>query len=78
MEIVIIALLVVVIVLQIVFISKNKKGADDSEKTLAAIKELKKEQDDLRTGVLREITDGQIKNQNFFFEHNTIILLLNF
>ena len=69
MEIVIIALLVVVIILQVMVISKNKSNAGEGEKTISAIKELKKEQDDLKTGVLKEISEGQMKNQNFFFEH---------
>jgi len=71
MEFVIVALLVIIVLLEAVIIVKGKKGAsaEENEKLIASFKEMKKEQDDLKTSVIKEISEGQMKSQNFFHEH---------
>ena len=64
MEIIIIALLVVAIVMEIVILSKaNAKKDDKSEILLNSLKDMKKDQDTLKIDVIKEISEGQFKNQ---------------
>lgn len=64
MEIIIIALLVIAIVMEIVILSKsNTKKDDKSEVLLNSLKDMKKDQDTLKIDVIKEISEGQFKNQ---------------
>lgn len=64
MEIIIIALLAIVIVMQIVIVTKaNAKKDDKSEALLNNLKDMKKDQDTLKIDVIKEISEGQFKNQ---------------
>lgn len=64
MEIIIIALLAIVIVMQIViFIKVSAKKDDKSEVLLNSLKDMKKDQDTLKIDVIKEISEGQFKNQ---------------
>lgn len=64
MEIIIIVLLAIVIVMQIVtFIKANAKKEDKNEVVLDNLKDLKKDQDTLKIDVIKEISEGQFKNQ---------------
>lgn len=62
MNIIIIALLVVVLVVQLVVLSKGKNN-DDKEQVLSNINELKKDQQELRVEVIKEISEGHIKSE---------------
>ena len=64
MEFIIIALLVVAIVMEIIILSKaNTKKDDKSEVLLNSLKDMKKDQDSLKIDVIKEISEGQFKNQ---------------
>lgn len=64
MEIIIIALLAIVLVMQIViFIKTNAKKEDKNGVVLDNLRELKKDQDTLKIDVIKEISEGQFKNQ---------------
>lgn len=64
MEVIIIALLVIAIVIEIVILSKaNTKKDDKSEVLLDSLKDMKKDQDTLKIDVIKEISEGQFKNQ---------------
>lgn len=64
MEIIIIALLAIILVMQIIIFGKtNEKKEDKSELMLDSLKDMKKEQDTLKIDVIKEISEGQFKNQ---------------
>lgn len=64
MEFIIIALLAIVLVMEIVILSKaNAKKDDKSEVMLDSLKDIKKDQDTLKIDVIKEISEGQFKNQ---------------
>ena len=64
MEVIIIALLVIAIVMEIVILSKaNTQKDDKSEVLLNSLKDMKKDQDALKIDVIKEISEGQFKNQ---------------
>ena len=64
MEVIIIVLLVITIVMEIVILSKaNTKQEDKSEVLLNNLKDMKKDQDTLKIDVIKEISEGQFKNQ---------------
>ena len=64
MEIIIIALLAIVLVMQIIIFGKaNTKKDDKSEVLLNNLKDMKKDQDTLKIDVIKEISEGQFKNQ---------------
>lgn len=64
MEIIIIALLAIVLVIQVVILAKeNAKKEDKNEVVLDSLKDLKKDQDTLKIDVIKEISEGQFKNQ---------------
>lgn len=64
MEIIIIALLAIVLVMQIIIFGKaNAKKDDKSEVLLNNLKDMKKDQDTLKIDVIKEISEGQFKNQ---------------
>ena len=64
MELIIIVLLAIVLVMQIViFIKPNAKKEDKSEVMLDSLKDIKKDQDSLKIDVIKEISEGQFKNQ---------------
>lgn len=64
MEIIIIALLAIVLVMQIIILSKaNAKKDDQSEVMLDSLKDIKKDQNTLKIDVIKEISEGQFKNQ---------------
>lgn len=62
MNIIIIALLVVVLVVQIVILAKGKNN-DDKEQVLSNLSELKKDQQELRVEVIKEISSGHMKSE---------------
>ena len=62
MEIAIILLLAVVLVLEIILLTRAKK-TEDKEKVINDLNEIKKEQRDLQVAVIKEISEGQGKNQ---------------
>lgn len=62
MNIIIIVLLVVVLVIQLVILSKGK-DKNDNEQVLGNINELKKDQQELRVEVIKEISSGHIKSE---------------
>lgn len=62
MNIVVIALLLVVLVVQIVILVKSK-DKNDSEQMLGNISELKKDQQELRVDVIKEISEGHLKSE---------------
>lgn len=61
METIIIVLLVVVLIVEIIILTKGKKG-HEQEQVLNQLKELKRDNQDLRVGVIKEISEGQGKN----------------
>lgn len=64
MEIIIIALLAIVLVMQsVIYIKTNAKKDDKSEVMLDSLKDIKKDQDSLKIDVIKEISEGQFKNQ---------------
>ena len=64
MEIIIIALLVIAIIIEIVILSKaNTSKEDKSDLMLDSLKDMKKDQDTLKIDVIKEISEGQFKNQ---------------
>lgn len=64
MEIIIIALLALILVMQIIIFGKaNAKKDDKSEVLLNNLKDMKKDQDSLKIDVIKEISEGQFKNQ---------------
>ena len=64
MEIIIIALLAIVLVMQIIiYVKANAKKDDKSEVLLNNLKDMKKDQDTLKIDVIKEISEGQFKNQ---------------
>ena len=64
MELIIIVLLVIAIIMEIVILSKaNAKKEDKSELMLDSLKDIKKDQDTLKIDVIKEISEGQFKNQ---------------
>lgn len=64
MEIIIIVLLAVVLVMQVAILTKaNAKKEDKSELMLNSLKDMKKDQDALKIDVIKEISEGQFKNQ---------------
>ena len=62
MEFVIIALLAVVIIVEILILTKGRKR-EDKEQILNQLGDLKKEQQELRVGVIKEISEGHGKNE---------------
>lgn len=62
MEIAIILLLAVVLVLEIMLLTRAKK-TEDKEKVINDLNEIKKEQRDLQVAVIKEISEGHGKNQ---------------
>ena len=64
MEVIIVALLAIVLVMQIViFIKANAKKDDKNEVVLDSLKDLKRDQGALKIDVIKEISEGQFKNQ---------------
>lgn len=64
MQIIIIALLAVVLILEIVIMAKaNAKNEDKNATVLDSLKDLRKDQDTLKIDVIKEISEGQFKNQ---------------
>jgi len=64
MEYIIIVLLAITIVMEIVILTKaNAKKDDKSEVLLNNLKDMKKDQDTLKIDVIKEISEGQFKNQ---------------
>ena len=64
MEIIIIVLLAIILVMQIIIFGKaNAKKDDKSEVLLNSLKDMKKDQDVLKIDVIKEISEGQFKNQ---------------
>ena len=64
MEIIIIALLAIVLVMQFIIFGKaNAKKDDKSDVLLNNLKDMKKDQDTLKIDVIKEISEGQFKNQ---------------
>lgn len=64
MEIIIIVLLAIVLVMQFIIFGKaNSKKEDKSEILLNNLKDMKKDQDTLKIDVIKEISEGQFKNQ---------------
>ena len=64
MEIIIIALLAIVLVMQIIIVTKANANKDDkNEVLLNNLKDMKKDQDTLKIDVIKEISEGQFKNQ---------------
>jgi len=64
MEYIIIVLLAITIVMEIVILTKaNAKKDDKSEVLLDSLKDMKKDQDTLKIDVIKEISEGQFKNQ---------------
>ncbi len=64
MEFIIIALLLIAIIIEIVILTKaNAKKEDKSELLLDSLKDMKKDQDTLKIDVIKEISEGQFKNQ---------------
>jgi len=64
MEFIIIALLLIAIIIEIVILTKaNVKKEDKSELLLDSLKDMKKDQDTLKIDVIKEISEGQFKNQ---------------
>ena len=64
MEIIIIALLIIAILIEIVILTKaNAKKDDKSEVLLNNLKDMKKDQDTLKIDGIKEISEGQFKNQ---------------
>ncbi len=67
MEKIIIILLAIVLVVEIIILLKGRnKGAQ--EEVSNQLKELKKENQDLRVGVIKEISEGQIKSEKMIRE----------
>lgn len=62
MEIIIIALLALVFVVEIIILVKGKDNSD-KEQVLNHLNELKKDQQELRVGVIKEISEGHGKNE---------------
>lgn len=62
MEFVIVALLAVVIIIEILILTKGK-NREDKEQILNQLGDLKKEQQELRVGVIKEISEGHGKNE---------------
>ena len=71
MEYIIIALLAIVIVLEVIAIAKSNKRENplDEQKMDAYFRDMKLQQDDLKESVMREISNGQFKNQAFMHEN---------
>lgn len=64
MEVIIIVLLAIIFVMQIIIFGKaNTKKDDKSEVLLNNLKDMKKDQDTLKIDVIKEISEGQFKNQ---------------
>ena len=64
MEYIIIALLIIAIIIEVVILAKaNAKKDDKSEVLLNNLKDMKKDQDTLKIDVIKEISEGQFKNQ---------------
>ena len=64
MEIIIIVLLAIVLVMQVVILTKaNVKKDDKSEVMLDSLKYIKKDQDSLKIDVIKEISEVQFNNQ---------------
>lgn len=64
MEFIIVALLLIAIIIEIVILTKaNTKEDDKSEVLLDSLKDMKKDQDTLKIDVIKEISEGQFKNQ---------------
>lgn len=64
MEFIIIALLLIAIIIEIVILTKaNVKKEDKSELLLDSLKDMKRDQDTLKIDVIKEISEGQFKNQ---------------
>lgn len=64
MEFIIIALLLIAIIIEIVILTKaNAKKEDKSELLLDSLKDMKKDQDTLKIDVIKELSEGQFKNQ---------------
>ncbi len=67
MEKIIVVLLVIVLVVEI-FILLKGKGKKEREEVSNQLKELQKENQDLRVGVIKEISEGQIKSEKMIRE----------
>ena len=67
MDKIIIALLAVVLVIQLIILIKGKNKGEQ-EKVAEKLGELKKENQELRIGVIKEIYEGQIKNEKMIRE----------
>lgn len=64
MEIIIVALLAIVLAIEIVILGKaNAKKDDQSEVMLDSLKDIKKDQNTLKIDVIKELSEGQLKNQ---------------
>lgn len=59
MEVIIIVLLAVILVLEFLLLTKG-----NAKEILTGLKELKKDQDDLKIDVIKELSEGQLKNQD--------------
>jgi len=67
MEKIIVVLLAIVLVVEI-FILLKGKGKKEQEEVSNRLKELQKENQDLRVGVIKEISEGQIKSEKMIRE----------
>lgn len=67
MDKIIIVLLAVVLVIQIIILTKGKNKGEQ-EQVVEKLGELKKENQELRIGVIKEIYEGQIKNEKMIRE----------
>ena len=65
MEIILVVLLVLVLVIQIVILVKaGKKKDDKTEVVLDLVKDMQKDQNTLKIDVIKEISEGAVKNQD--------------
>lgn len=67
MDKIIIVLLAIVLVIQLIILIKGKNKGEQ-EKIADNLSELKRENQDLRVGVIKEISEGQIKNEKMIRE----------
>lgn len=73
MEFIIVALLVVVMILEVVVLTKSnqKNKAEDEQKIDAYFQDMKVQQDALKTSVINTISEGQLRNQALIHENMT-------
>lgn len=67
MDKIIIVLLAIVLVIQLIILIKGKNKGEQ-EKIADNLSELKRENQDLRVGVIKEISEGQVKNEKMIRE----------